>query len=333
MAIPAVRWRNDHLGAEARAGRWARSQAQRRRYEFVRRLWPRLLLLFSLFASLSVPAWLLPSPLKGVVIGALVASGGWAVALVVATMSGAAPVAMGDVAEQWTALELRALRSRGWHIAHGLRLRHSDIDHIAVGGGGLVVVETKWSGDGWSSRFAADRAERAVKGVHRHARDLQLMFPHVRPVVPAVVLWGRPEPADPIRIVDGVAIMAGDRFAEWAVTQCGNHVPQDDIEQVWKVLSDHAARRDRHDEATETSSPSIDRTITGVAIGGYLGFVSASGAYALLGGWFVPLGVSMTVLTWRLRRHPQHGLRAAAAAFAAAFVTLLVAGATGISML
>ena len=68
--------------------------------------------------------------------------------MVVITLSGTILRARA-VGEQWTARELRSLRKRDWHLANGLLLRRvADIDHVVIGPGGVLVIETKYSSDG-----------------------------------------------------------------------------------------------------------------------------------------------------------------------------------------
>src|SRR5205085_1067253 len=148
MVVAASR-QPDRLDGPTRAGRWARDRAAGIRYEWARRHWPILVAAFALCALPALVVLAVPMAGRQFLSGALVASGAWSVSLLVHTMSGAASAAMGATAEQWTADDLRSLRRAGWRLTHGVRLRASrDIDHVALGPGGLLVVETKWSSDG-----------------------------------------------------------------------------------------------------------------------------------------------------------------------------------------
>lgn len=85
---------------------------------------------------------------------------------------------MGETAEQWTASDLRLLDRRGWKVAHGVRLgRRGDIDHVALGPGGLLVVESKWRSEGWNDRYVTEVVERAVDQVRHGAKEVRLMLP------------------------------------------------------------------------------------------------------------------------------------------------------------
>lgn len=62
-------------------------------------------------------------------------------------LSGTAPF-MGELAEQWTAQELRPLSKHGWRLVN-FALSYGDQDHVLVGPGGVVLLETKWNGTPW----------------------------------------------------------------------------------------------------------------------------------------------------------------------------------------
>src|SRR5690606_9757041 len=51
--------------------------------------------------------------------------------------------------EEMTAAELRRCTRLGWRSVHNVVLEAGDIDHIAVGPGGVVVIETKNPDAGW----------------------------------------------------------------------------------------------------------------------------------------------------------------------------------------
>jgi len=140
------------LGAQARTGKYARSFATRRALAWTREFWPPLLLVFLLPSAVFVPVavFFLRGSLRPAVIGAAAATGLWLAILTCVLFSGVAATLVSVVAEQWTSGDLRRLRRRGWRLINGLKfVDQSDIDHVAIGPAGLLVVETKWSADGW----------------------------------------------------------------------------------------------------------------------------------------------------------------------------------------
>jgi len=74
----------------------------------------------------------------------------------------------------WTASELQRLRKHGWLIVNGLALEGRDIDHVLVGPGGVVVVESKWSADGWDLSMPDRALAKAVDQVVDNVRSLRL---------------------------------------------------------------------------------------------------------------------------------------------------------------
>ena len=53
----------------------------------------------------------------------------------------------GAVGEQWTGRALRELESQGWRIFHDLAASHGNIDHVAIGPGGVFLLDSKrWRG-------------------------------------------------------------------------------------------------------------------------------------------------------------------------------------------
>jgi hypothetical protein len=51
--------------------------------------------------------------------------------------------------EESTARELRRLRRHGWRVIHNLQFAYGDVDHIAVGPGGVAVIEPKAGNADW----------------------------------------------------------------------------------------------------------------------------------------------------------------------------------------
>ena len=52
------------------------------------------------------------------------------------------------IAESNTSSEVRKLHRKGWRVIDNLPFHKFDVDHIAIGPGGIVVLETKWTSDG-----------------------------------------------------------------------------------------------------------------------------------------------------------------------------------------
>ncbi len=79
-------------------------------------------------------------------------------------------------------------------MVNQLALRPWDIDHVLIGPGGAVVVETKWSANPWVLDPPDERVRRAVRQAQGNARDLRLWgrsraqgFAEVLPVISTVI--------------------------------------------------------------------------------------------------------------------------------------------------
>lgn len=119
--------------------------------------------------------------------------------------------ANGVTGEEMTASELKRCRRSGWRAVHNIVLRSGDIDHVAIGPGGLVVIETKNPDAGWDwirrnrihepwVRQVRVAALRAAALVRQHS-GLEL------PVQPLLVVWARefsePLDAGDVRVIHG----------------------------------------------------------------------------------------------------------------------------------
>ena len=211
------------LASDRRAGSWARGQAWTRQLAFVRSQWRRLggALLLSLLVAVPGVAIVPGGFGRGFV------AGGFLVAIVatlwahVVRATGTGQVMMGDLAEQWTASDLRRLRARGWRLVNGVRLG-VEIDHVLIGPGGMIAVESKWSGSSWATSIGRARVVSAVEQVRRGARQLRLLselrrcgIEHVGSVV---VLWG-PDAADLAMAgshTDATTVVAGSEISRVA---------------------------------------------------------------------------------------------------------------------
>lgn len=163
-----------------------------------------------------------------------------AVWYVAAVVSGGASALMGGTAEKWTARELQAL-GPDWEVVHGVtfdvghRGAVVDVDHVAVGPGGILVVETKWT----SSPLELDTGRRGGK-IHGAAKQAEDNAGRIRalllrdapdlPVQALVVFWGAVRAAKEAIVQSGsVEVVAGDDADRWRpvlLSQLGLVTPQ-----------------------------------------------------------------------------------------------------------
>ena len=146
--MPLARRREKELVRDRRAGWTARTSIRERQRQTVRTQWRLLALLAAaLLALFGVATVFASGPLqRGFIVGTSVTLTAYAVAALVVLTSGSAPLMMGELAEQWTAQELRPMRGHGWKLVNHFGLDSGDQDHVVVGLGGVSLVETRWGG-------------------------------------------------------------------------------------------------------------------------------------------------------------------------------------------
>lgn len=270
------------LASDARAGSWARGRARVAQREYLRENWlPYAGFLIGLLAVTLIVAWLMPTEfLRGLAAGAMLVAGPamlWSWTLQV---TGTAPVMMGDMAEQWTASELRKLRARGWRIINHFVLAKGDIDHVLVGPGGVYVLETKWSASSWLSDFGQARLHDAVAQTKANARVLRLWHPlksRQVSVEPVVVLWGGGVKDWPdlerIRRLDGATVLTGHALSTWAAGQSATALGAEQIAEAWTALEAQVTRRDPIDELDHPVPASMGEIAMRIGLASFSGIV------------------------------------------------------------
>jgi hypothetical protein len=210
--------------------------------------------------------------IRGLLVGSCTTGMLSAIGFFVVQFTGTAYTMAGELAEQWTAAELRKLRRNGWHLVNHFRLRQADIDHVLIGPGGVFAVETKWSSDAWEIDPIDDRLKRAVEHVGGEARRLRLWAEFkragVESVEPVVFLWGAAaanlSDSAAFTRVNGAVIVAGPRAKEFRSRLGTGALTRDQIEAARCSLEQHLSKRDELDP--EPSIPPSVLRLIGVAI-------------------------------------------------------------------
>lgn len=262
MARPTTRER--YLAGDERAGAVARRSVRERHRATVRRSGrPLLLVALGTMAGFAVAAVFADGPLqRGLVIGSGLTFTGCAMAALVVLGSGTAPLMTGGLAEMWTAAELRPLREHGWHLVNHVRLQaYGDLDHVLVGPGGIVVVETKWRSEArdvvpdsrWFGPVLACAAEDARRvglwhEVARHGSP---------PVQPVVAVWGPAARDLPVRRHSGVVVLPGDELQQCVLRRGRAGLDDAQVDAVLTALDAQVARRDAADGAVPLPSTTL----------------------------------------------------------------------------
>ena len=325
------------LAGDRRAGRWPQEQARRECWAFVRKSRWHIAGLIS-FAALVIGlcAWFVSNTF---VRGAIVGGGCVATAAVIfgVTLYATGTVATfaGADAERWTAAELRPLMGAGWRVINDVKIGRGNIDHVLIGPGGVITIETKWSAHDWNLQPDDRWLKAPIWQATESARMLGSMCTRTRRgqalVRPAIFLWSavrsdlRETPDAPI-VLPNVTLIRGRQSAEaWRakVLTSERQIDDDAVDAIWTEIVAHARREDARAAARQTSPPSLSRMYwTAVAsacvflgtIWASLGVFTATHSYALWGLATAALaGLAATTARVRLLRGV--GLSGLAASF------------------
>ena len=280
--------------------------ARERHYRFLRaNLW-----LFIASAvggcALSLTMLLLPDRLgsaRAFLVGLIAA--GWLSWLwnYTAVASGAAASSMGEAAEQWTDQELRVLRSAGWRVVNHISLKFGDVDHVAIGPDGLLVLETKWRSNDCSVSPPDSWMVDAAHSTHDETRRIRgvigwgkASFPDP-PVVTMVVVWGpsiKDADQTPVQVDDGVFVVSGAALgtalsAFTAPTTSPPEVVEDEVENAYDLLIAQAKASDNGELSRLGAAPramsEIAQDWLGVALVGIASMLVSVAALTWLGFW------------------------------------------------
>lgn len=225
------------LGQRDRAGTSSRALGRRRARDLWRRSWALLTGLAAFLWLAAVPALLAADSdfARGAIVGSTAVM---SVALptgLLFVFAGLGPAIAGEAAEQWTADAIRVMEDQGWRVAHHIVFDDGyDADHVLVGPGGVIVIETKWSSYDWKRD---DRRVRAAIGqVSRRGHALRR---HLGvDVTTVVVLWGRAAAAlddtSSRQRTAGVRVMTGDALSTWLLGRSRGVLDQIQQDTAWE---------------------------------------------------------------------------------------------------
>lgn len=349
MATPAApsRRRRRKLASDERAGRFARRRYRQAYRAYVRSQWKVLSVAAALSLGVTaVVANFVSGPLaRGLAIGFGVTATAAALTHLVVLGSGAAPLMMGELAEQWTAGELRRLQRADWRVINHFGLAGGDIDHVVIGSRGVFVIETKWSASSWIQHWAQEDVDAANSQVERGVKRMSMWENYKRLNVPApqpiVALWGTGS-ADFARTFNRPDVVGGSdlvaKLESWALT--APRLTPDQVDSVWNVLSEHLRTRDVR-EATDSPMPESLQALTIRLVCGVLAGLASflAAAYLLKTGlplwsWFAVVAAAVAA-EHPLRRCQWAQIRPMLAGSQAGFVltALLAAAIAGAQIL
>ena len=259
-------WRETRRLTSQRAGAVSERFAAQRLDRYVRSHAKTIAVAVAFIVLLSLGTWILLSGrpgFQGVATGLIAGAGltflyHWCV-----ISSGAASGTMGRVAEEWTDSELRRLRPKGWKYVNHVVIKPElgDIDHVAVGPDGVIVVETKWRSHEENIDSLSDWMSGALTQAKRNRKQIvQLLNWHHRDpllVQALVVLWGPDvthESAGAV-LADDVNVTAGQNLRDDLAELRGARLSPDEVNDVYDQLKAHIARRDNWEQVNLPAPP------------------------------------------------------------------------------
>jgi hypothetical protein len=129
----------------ALAGQRAIRRARRMRLTLIKKHLPALGLVTLIYSSLLLLIPFFPFFPRQFWYGAMAVGYLWLLEALQFHGEQAASISLGGLAEQWTSHELKKLRRAGWRLIDRVEFEDMDVDHVLVGPGGVLAIETKWS--------------------------------------------------------------------------------------------------------------------------------------------------------------------------------------------
>jgi Nuclease-related domain len=278
------RYRRWNHARDARTARWSRSEVHRTHTEFFVKTWKATVLVGVITAIIcfTIGTWLpVPSFAGGFIAGVIVSAAVALVALIVVTSSGTLNKLVGIEGEERTAHELRRLQRNGWHVINGLTMADKgDCDHVLIGHGRVMAIETKWSSKPWDLRslstYTNDNRLTAAagqidRGVDRIGKIL-LLGKIQTEVTGIVVVWGPTvENTHQLQIhgKSPIMIVHGDHLHDFIRTLTPTESTFDEG-LAWDLIAKQVEKQDPYDEKKNPPPTQIARHIAVAGFGATL---------------------------------------------------------------
>jgi Nuclease-related domain len=248
------RWIVPNIDSPRRAGLRLRRAARAKRWAVVSSNWWLVALLEAMFATIAAILWVIvPNPFGPFLAGVVVASGVATMLYLSMIMSAEHNDRLGGLGEQSTAESLKRLRRTGWTAIHEVEFASGDIDHIVIGGGGVLVVESKWTTSKW--RVNGDRIVGAyrdpVKQVMTGVSWVRSWLGRSSPssVLPVIVVWGpgSPDLPDDMAWVGPALLLVRPSTGRWldvVSAHCQDSLGRAEIEALVRRVTEYVHRRE-----------------------------------------------------------------------------------------
>jgi hypothetical protein len=304
------------LAGDERAGRFARQKYRAAYREYLRQAWRHLSAAAAIGLGVTaVVAALVPHAMaRGLIIGAGVTGTVAALSQWVVIASGVGPAYMGETAERWTAGELRRLRGSGWRLINHVSLDLGDLDHLLIGPGGVLAIETKWSASAWTDKRAERTVGRAIRQVEKAAAQVEAIPEYKGVSLPkprcCVVLWGEGATDLAHRVHhQRVTVLPGAELKH-RVEKLGLISPRLTTAQIdcaWRTLGEYVWSREEAEDGSTPMPPSLQELtlrFLGAVVAGLVAFLAAGEFLKLVDSLWIwtPSTVAAIGLAMPLRR-------------------------------
>ena len=239
---------------DRRSGRYSRSQSRSRIAGWLRSNWRSLLPAVAfLVLTFALSVAVAPNPfIRGAIVGA---GGTLAVGVVfLAALIGSDSMrfVLGTLGEGATEefFSSRTRRRAGWHLINGIVINGRDIDHIAIGPGGVLAIETKWRSAQQHSRDWAMPARaqtvdaaRVASNLIRQEADADLV------AVPVLMEWGPGAPPRTNLDHDGIISVTSNDLAPFERWLEEDRLSLQEVDRISGAIDDFLARQLRSNTA------------------------------------------------------------------------------------
>lgn len=157
------------------------------------------------------------------------------------------------ITEEWASSELRKLEADGWHIHSNVSFERFDVDHVAIGPGGVVIVETKSGHDLTAPTGVGERiVRRYEQQLERSKQPIQSILKQHGSDAPVrgqlLAVGGPHRPDGPTRTSNGVRMVPIDGLAAF-LSELSSELTVDEIAAADRAVSSFVEGRERKEAA------------------------------------------------------------------------------------
>lgn len=259
-------WKESRRLTSQRAGVVSQRFAAQRLDRYVRSHVPFIVISLAALFVIAAVEWLVLSSrpgFQGFATGLTVGVGVSIIYHWLVISSGAAADTMGQAAEGWTDTELQRLRRKGWRHVNHLMIKSTsgDVDHVAVGPDGVLVIETKWRSAEVDVDNLSHWTRGAVNQVRQNREDVRRLLgwrERDRRPIEALVVWWGPEVTHESTgavLADDVNVIAGAHLSDELDALSDVRLSPEEIDAVYATLKTRVEKVDEYESRTVEPAP------------------------------------------------------------------------------